>query len=351
MAANINKENLWSNSLTKNALTTYAEGLACKNFDQRIIYNVRRHSSNVWFVLKKEAGLNPPTLDQSQKLYYDRVRRVTLDPELNMSCSCGYIQRYLMPCPHMCAVVDHPEYMVPSMYHIKWHKIFNYYHATSFGPTLASNVCNTLDEALKITRQNSFRSSGKYKGVPLVGTSYLNSLTQFVDIDFCVYDPVYDLMMRIQNQTNEFGPVIKNTVPFNLILSNIVDNYVSELPFHGDFSDNAFNSYGGLSQVEFHLSQDRVHMNDSFDHNLIPYNKYHKEALPLFEEMVSSCRNDCQFNEMMELMRTQHMKHVISKGINAYVGQKTGTLLFGEDNTNCKNEKRHKFLHERHGHA
>ena len=56
-------------------------------------------------------------------------------------------------------------------------------------------------------------------------------------------------------------------------------------------------------------------------------------------------------SEMMELMRTQHMKHVISKGINAYVGQKTGTLLFGEDNTNCKNEKRHKFLHERHGHA
>ena len=94
-----------------------------------------------------------------------------------------------------------------------------------------------------------------------------------------------------------------------------------------------------------------INTNDLFDHNLVSYNKYHKEALPLFEEMVSSCRNDCQFNEMMELMRTQHMKHVISKGINAYVGQKTGTLLFGEDNTNCKNEKRHKFLHERHGHA
>ena len=179
----------------------------------------------------------------------------------------------------------------------------------------------------------------------------MNSLKQFVDIDLCVYDPVYDLMMRIQKNTHEFGPVIKNTIQFNMIQSTTVDEYFSCLPFHEDVSNNAFNSFGGLSQVSFRLSQDRVHMNDSFDHNLIPYNKYHKEALPLFEEMVSSCRNDCQFNEMMELMRTQHMKHVISKGINAYVGQKTGTLLFGEDNTNCKNEKRHKFLHERHGHA
>ena len=63
----INKENLWSNSLTKNALTLYAEGLACKNFDQMRIYNVRRYSEDMWFVLKKEAGLLPATLNGSQK--------------------------------------------------------------------------------------------------------------------------------------------------------------------------------------------------------------------------------------------------------------------------------------------
>ena len=64
MATNINGENLWSKWLIKNDLTTYARGIAYKNFDQRVIYNVRRYSSNIWLVLKKEAGLKPPSLDQ-----------------------------------------------------------------------------------------------------------------------------------------------------------------------------------------------------------------------------------------------------------------------------------------------
>ena len=347
MATNINKENLWSKSLTKNVLTTYAEGLACKNFDQRVMYNVRRYSSYVWLVLKKESGLKPPSLDQSQKLYYDRVRHVTIDAELNMSCDCGYIQRYLMPCPHMCAVIDQPEHLVPSMYHIKWHKVFNYYHATSFGPTIATKVCNTLHEVLKVTRENCYRGSGKYKGVPLLGTSFLNTLPLFIDVNECIYDPVYDLMIRIKKNTQEFGPVIKNTLQLNKYRSSITDDYVASLPLYTDGTDQGLNSFGGSSQVEIQLSQDRSHLNDAIDLNLVSYNKYYKEALPVFEEMISSCRNEIQFKEMMELMRIQHMKHVMSKGINAYIGQSTGTILFGEDNTSSRSEQRHKFLHER----
>ena len=82
--------------------------------------------------VEKKVGQKPSLLDQSQKLHYNRVHRVTLDHELNMSCNCGYIQRYLMPCPHMCLVIDNVEYLVPSMYHIKWYKIFNYDQATRF---------------------------------------------------------------------------------------------------------------------------------------------------------------------------------------------------------------------------
>ena len=62
--------------------------------------------------------------------------------------------------------------------------------------------------------------------------------------------------------------------------------------------------------------------------------------------MVSSCRKQVQFNEMMEVMRLQHMKYVMSKGINASIGKSTCTLLFGEDNTTQKREKGHKFMHE-----
>ena len=52
-------------------------------------------------------------------------------------------------------------------------------------------------------------------------------------------------------------------------------------------------------------------MQDSFDHNLVSYNCFYKEALPVFEEIVSSCRNQVQFNEMIEAMRLPHMKHVV----------------------------------------
>ena len=55
-ASLINTENLWSESLTKEVLTVYAEGIACDNFDKKTVYNVRRHDKYTWYVLKKVAG-------------------------------------------------------------------------------------------------------------------------------------------------------------------------------------------------------------------------------------------------------------------------------------------------------
>ena len=50
----INRENLWSDSLTKDNLTVYAEGLACNNFNKNIFYNLRRLAKDTWYVLKKQ---------------------------------------------------------------------------------------------------------------------------------------------------------------------------------------------------------------------------------------------------------------------------------------------------------
>ena len=52
----INTDNLWSDSLTKDVLKAYAEGLVCNNFDKKTIYNVRRHDEYAWYVLNKAAG-------------------------------------------------------------------------------------------------------------------------------------------------------------------------------------------------------------------------------------------------------------------------------------------------------
>ena len=60
-----------------------------QTIDQRIVYIVRRYSSKIWLVLKKGVGTKPRSLDASQKLHYDRIRTVSIDPEGVMSCNCG----------------------------------------------------------------------------------------------------------------------------------------------------------------------------------------------------------------------------------------------------------------------
>ena len=139
MANNMNKNKLWSDSLTKNDLTTYAEGLAYDNFDKRMLYNIWRNDQNTWWVLNKITGTMECASYDSSKLLYDRVRIVSIDCEGFMSCSCGYVQMYLMPCQHICAVIDDKQLYAPSMFHIRWHKLFNYYHGNNFGMKSATH--------------------------------------------------------------------------------------------------------------------------------------------------------------------------------------------------------------------
>ena len=56
MANNMNRNKLWSDSLTKNYLKTYVEGLAYDNFDKRMLYNIWRNDENTWWVLNKVQG-------------------------------------------------------------------------------------------------------------------------------------------------------------------------------------------------------------------------------------------------------------------------------------------------------
>ena len=70
--------------------------------------------------------------DTSLPQLYDRVRIVDIDMEGYMSFSCGYVQRMLMPCRHICAVINKKEYYVPSLFHVRWHKLYGYYYNNLF---------------------------------------------------------------------------------------------------------------------------------------------------------------------------------------------------------------------------
>ena len=54
---------LWSNSNTKDVLTSYAEGLACDNIDKKEYYNVHRTTEFCWYIINKEASKIQPNDD------------------------------------------------------------------------------------------------------------------------------------------------------------------------------------------------------------------------------------------------------------------------------------------------
>ena len=105
---------------------------------------------------ERTAGTSAMASYESSKMIYDRVRIVNIDCEGFMSCSCGKVQMYMMPCRHICAIIDKKEFYVPSMFHIRWHKMFNYYHGNNFGAKLATHSTQSINKIVTLTRKNTF---------------------------------------------------------------------------------------------------------------------------------------------------------------------------------------------------
>ena len=348
MANNMNKYKLWSDSKTKNALTTYAEGLACDNFDNRKIYNVWRNDANSWWVLKKTAGTIAMVSYESSKILYDRVRIVNIDCDGFMSCSCGKVQMYMMPCRHICAIIDKKEFYVPSMFHIRWHKMFNYYHGNNFGSKLATNSTHSINKIVTLTRNKCFRESGSYKGVYINDTAFFKQLPNFDSMKTNDNILVPNLMTKILTQTKRGVPVIKDSIQLDVTETLMEINDFDDANFIAvDLHSDVMTNMGGSSQVQCHLSQQNEDNDNDIETNNIQRNTHYKDALPLFEEMVNSCPNKHLFNEMCQFMRDRHMIHISSRGYNNQVTNANGIVLFGENNTNKRSMKRHKFMHEK----
>ena len=154
---------------------------------------------------------------ESRQLIYDRVRIVSIDSDGFMSCSCGKVQMYLMPCQHICAIISLKKYYVPSMFHIRWHKLYNYYHGNSFGVKLATHITGTIDNIVCWTRNNCYRQSGSYKGVYIKDTEFFKELKEFNTLKSDSNNLVYNLMTKIVNQTNRGNPVLNDSIPLNFV--------------------------------------------------------------------------------------------------------------------------------------
>ena len=65
------------------------------------------------------------------------------------------------------------------MFHIRWHKLYNYYHGTKYGASNAKETVDVLESLLKVTRENSYNDSGKFKGICVIGSIFHNNLLPF----------------------------------------------------------------------------------------------------------------------------------------------------------------------------
>ena len=251
-----------------------------------------------------------------------------------------------MPCKHIYAIIDKKDLYVSSMFHIRWHKLFNYYHGNKFAMKLATHSTITINNIFSWTRDNCFRDSGSYKGVYVKDTLFFQQLPHFTSLKSDTDNLVPHLMTKIVNYTNRRQPVIKYSIRLDVLETTCeVTEIDDETSFKGIDIDEMDNM-GGSLQVECFLSQQREYNDNHVVKPGTERNTYYKEALPLFEEMVNSCPNKHLFDEMCEILRNRHMIHIASRGINNQLYNSKGMPLFGENNTNKRSMKRHQFMHE-----
>ena len=77
---------------------------------------------------------------------------------------------------------------------------------------------------------------------------------------------------------------------------------------------------------------------------IIEISSYYKLALPIFEEMMNSCKTKKQFDDVCINMQNQHYKHVAENGVLPHNNTTKSTYMFGQNDTNQRSIPR-KNLH------
>ena len=116
------KKELWTKSSTKTSLTFYAEALAVKNFNRRLLYVNVQVLAGIWYVCFNPKSISDATDNPMPR--FVRLRTVKLVDGF-MTCTCGYPQRTGCPCVHILCILD---YDCPSLHHPRWWRDYNYHY-------------------------------------------------------------------------------------------------------------------------------------------------------------------------------------------------------------------------------
>ena len=127
----INRKALWSKSSTAPFLSKYALGILEQRIHQSDNYVVRRLSSTTWGVLHK--SYSEGNYQEGEYTKFNRVRKVVIEDEgvpTIINCTCGGIQRFMLPCPHSLAMMEDLKMTVNLCNcHYRWHKTSCVFHS------------------------------------------------------------------------------------------------------------------------------------------------------------------------------------------------------------------------------
>ena len=322
---------LWSKSCAKDFLTKYALGLFCKEFDRIDDYHVSRTNEREWFCMKKEY------FDKNGKETivpsFVRSRKITLDAEGFMNCSCGRTREYLMPCVHICAVVKEEKYFVPDVFHIRWAKEYSYF----FGKDADSNnkeKSEKMHSIIKKTRLNNYKN-GMYRGIDLSASSFLVDLGSYVmneeeDEQSAYMKYIYEKSTSTGILRNSFSLETFITEKDFIASANVYEAGNSELQNFSLFTQEEFSDNRCIS-----LELDSCLSLSAYEQT----NQHYQDALKM-----AVTQN--QIDELNLVLASFVHKQIAATG--SHGDNKGKTLCYGENYSYSKsNAKRHKFLYER----
>lgn len=325
----IDKSVCWTTCGVKDIITKYALGLFCKNFDRRREYLSVQVDTNKWLVTHL-TNISSHKKERSIPRFM-RVRKVLLDKDGFMNCSCGRTNEYLLPCVHICKVVDKEEYFGPEQFHVRWHKDYNYYYKTDFGVLSYEKKVSLMDELLKETRSRHYNSDGQYRGCYFKSSSFLKCLIEYSPNENT--DDTQPTFIQYLFDKTQVHPVLEGELTMDSLFSN--DN-IPPLPTTNEGSTQ----FSIFTEEETVIDIDNSSIEES-EEDVDPYHLNY----PVFEQALTTIKS----SEESEKFR-KHLVKFIHENISSHVtsSQDSGSTLINENLLRKSTiQRRHRFAYEK----
>ena len=249
----------------------------------------------------------------------------------------------MMPCRHMCVIINNPIYYTAGLFNVCWYIAYNYYFQRSFSSEKVPNVCKSLELLHDATINQSFSLiNGEYNGIYVKDTDFFKSIPPFQGKPDISTDEIYKFMIDVQEATIS-GPVIAGTIKIGL--QNEYD-YEQSNDRINDMSKIVPATMGGTSTVTSVLSQERQAMNDIASKDPFLGLTIREKIKPMFDEAVRSSKTLAQAEKLLYAIRECHYQNIAEQHEKNKI-KRAGSTIFGAENYTKKTNKRHKFAYER----